>query len=341
MPREVHALADSPGPLCESYDLLTVDLDGVVYVGSDAVPGAAVALRSARHSGAALTYVTNNASRTPHAVAEHLRSLGMPLSSDRDVVTSAQAAAHLVAKLVPAGSEVLVVGGEGLFAALEERGLRGTDKLTDATVAVVQGFHEDVGWRQLAEGAYAINSGLPWVATNVDLTLPTTRGIAPGNGSFVQALTNASGREPVVAGKPQAALFDEATERVGGTHLLVIGDRLDTDIEGANNIDADSLAVMTGITNLQQIAEAPRRLRPTFVAPNLDALLVAHPAVRRDGEGFVCGTARVSQADGRVTFGTPDAEPLHLMRAAITLAWEYHAETGRYVQIDHSGKIGP
>src|SRR5674476_1537820 len=100
MTREVHALADSRGPLWESYDLLVLDLDGVVYVGSDAVPGADVALRMARDAGAALSYVTNNASRTPHDVAEHLRSLGMPLTSDADVVTSAEAAAHLVAKLL-------------------------------------------------------------------------------------------------------------------------------------------------------------------------------------------------------------------------------------------------
>lgn len=341
MPREVHALADSPGPLCESYDLLMVDLDGVVYLGSDSVPGASAALRRARDAGAALTYVTNNASRTPHSVAEHLCSLGMPLTSDGDVVTSAQAAAHLVAKLVPAGSEVLVIGGEGLFAALEERGLRGTDKRTDATAAVVQGFDPSIGWKQLAEGAYAVNAGLPWVASNRDLTVPTLRGIAPGNGSLVQTIVNATGRQPVVAGKPEAALFDEARERVGGTHSLVIGDRLDTDIEGANNIYADSLAVMTGITNLQQIAEAPPHLRPTFVAPDLNGLLVAHPAVRRDGEDFVCGTARVSQARGRLTLGTPGAEPLHLMRAAIALAWEHLAETGKHVHIDGSGKMGP
>lgn len=320
--------------------MLVLDLDGVVYVGSDAVPGADVALRMARDAGAALSYVTNNASRTPHDVAEHLRSLGMPLTSDADVVTSAEAAAHLVAKLVPAGSEVLVVGGEGLYAALADRGLRGANNLTEATAAVVQGFDPSIDWRRLAEGAYAVSSGLPWVASNADLTFPTTRGIAPGNGSLVQALVNATGREPIVAGKPQTALFDEATGRVGAIHPLVIGDRLDTDIEGANNLGADSLAVMTGITGVQQIADAPRHLRPTFVAPDLNALLVAHPAVHRDGEDYVCGSARVSTSGGRVAFRTPGAEPLHLLRAAITLAWESHAETGEHVQIDHSGKMG-
>ncbi len=117
-------LGSTTQSLSALYDLAMLDLDGVVYVGPDAVPGAAKALEIARANGMRLAYITNNASRTPHEVAEHLRELAMPEVSDGDVVTSAQAVAHLVADAVPAGSPVLLVGGEGLRSPLEERGLR-------------------------------------------------------------------------------------------------------------------------------------------------------------------------------------------------------------------------
>jgi len=327
------SLATSSQPLCQHYDLAMLDLDGVVYVGADAVPGAASALAAAQAAGMALAYVTNNASRPPADIAEHLRVLGMPGVKDTDVVTSAQAVAHLIANAVPTGSEILVVGGQGLYEALQERGLRGVDTFGPETSAVVQGFHPDVSWRLLAEGTYAVNAGLPWFASNLDLSVPTTRGMAPGNGALVQLIAGATGRHPVVAGKPEAALFAETTERVGGVSPLVVGDRLDTDIEGAANVGVESLAVLTGVSNLQSIADAEGNQRPNFVSPDLEGLLLAHPAVDIDDGVARCGASAAVLKDGAVKFLTI-GDDIANIRAAVTLAWTYRDRTGKTVSLD-------
>lgn len=275
-------------PLTQAYDVALVDLDGVVYVGESAVEGAAEALRRARCSGMRLAFVTNNASRTPAAVASHLRQVGVAAVAE-DVVTSAQAAARLVADRVPAGANVLVVGGEGLVVALAEHGLRAVHSADDEPAAVAQGFAPEVDWVALAEAAVAVGRGLPWVASNLDRTIPTPRGTAPGNGSLVAAVAAATGREPVAAGKPELPLHREAAIRTGARNPLVVGDRLDTDIDGAVRAGSDSLLVLTGVTSVSELLAAPPRMRPTYVAPDLGGLLVAHPAVRSEGDGWRCG----------------------------------------------------
>lgn len=327
------SLATSMQPLCENYDLAMLDLDGVVYVGVDAVPGAQFALTVARKAGMALAYVTNNAARPPADIAEHLRELGMPGVKDADVVTSAQAVAHLVSDAVPEGSEVLVVGGLGLYEALAERGLRGVDTFGKDTAAVVQGFHPDVNWRLLAEGTYAVSAGLPWFASNLDMSVPTARGIAPGNGALVQLIVGATGKRPMAAGKPEAVLFAETTERVGGVRPLVVGDRLDTDIEGAANVGVDSLAVLTGVSDLQSIADAEGKQRPAFVSPDLRGLLVAHLPVLIEGEEASCGAATLRVHDGSVEVRSR-GDDVENIRAALTLAWTYRDRTGKRLSLD-------
>lgn len=318
-------LLDSAQPLAEVYDVALLDLDGVVYVGARAVPGVPAILESARSSGMRLAFVTNNASRTPEAVADHLRELGVPATPDR-VITSAQAAARVLSEQLPAGSPVLVVGGDGLLAALEERGLRPVRSLDDGPVGVVQGFAPSVGWQHLAEGAYAVATGLPWVATNIDLTIPTARGIAPGNGTLVAAVAAASGREPVVAGKPELPMHREAIRRTGARRPLIVGDRLDTDIEGAVRAGAESLLVLTGVTDVAALLVAPPQRRPSYLGRDLGALLHAHPAVR-DDQGWRCGswTARadggVVTLDRRGGAGAPGDDALDALRAACAAAW--------------------
>jgi ribonucleotide monophosphatase NagD (HAD superfamily) len=206
------------------------------------------------------------------------------------VVTSAQAVAGLVAERVPPGAPVLVVGGEGLDAALGACGLRPVRRASDAPAAVVQGFSPDVGWRLLAEGTYAVAAGVPWFASNLDLTLPTPQGSAPGNGALVGVIAAATGRRPIAAGKPETPLHDEAVRRTGARDPLVVGDRLDTDIEGANRAGAESLLVLTGVATAAELVSAEEGLRPTYVARDLRAgLLAPHPAVRRDADGWHCG----------------------------------------------------
>lgn len=311
--------AGSAIPLVDRYDAALLDLDGVVYVGPQAVAHARESLATARERGMRLAFVTNNAARTPRAVAAQLSELGVP-AEPAEVATSAQAAARLVAGLVAPGAAVLVIGGEGLEVALRERGLRPVRSMDDRPSAVVQGYHPSVGWEQLAEGAYAVQAGLPWVASNTDLTIPTARGIAPGNGSLVQVVRIATGCEPLVAGKPELALHRESIERVDAQRPLVVGDRLDTDIEGAVRAGTDSLLVLTGVTGAAELLAAPLQRRPTYLSADLRGLLAAHAEVRLDAGAVHLGgwTARVEGGRLRLRGTGERAEGL---RAACVAAW--------------------
>jgi glycerol-1-phosphatase len=288
----------SAEPLAARFDTALVDLDGVIYIGPDVVPGAAESLAKARQASMRVAFVTNNAARTPQAVAAHLRDLGVAADPD-DVVTSAQAAATLVADRVPADARVLVVGGEGLRAALTERGLRPVASADDDPAAIVQGFAPDVGWTLLTEGVVAVRRGLPWVAANLDLTIPTARGLAPGNGALVGVIAAVTGTTPVVAGKPERALHEEAVRRTGAQHPLVVGDRLDTDIEGANRAGVASLLVLTGVSSPAELVRASAALRPSYIAEDLESgLLDPHPPVQQRAGAWTCGgwTARCDGA---------------------------------------------
>ncbi len=332
--RRVEQLSSCADTLVSEHDLVAIDLDGVLYLGADAVPGAAECVRRLQADGVSAAYVTNNASRTPAAVAATLAGLDMAVDED-DVVTSAQAAATLVAAMVPGGANVLVVGGAGLDEAVTQAGLRAVGTLSDDPAAVVQGYGPDVGWPQLAEASYAVAAGLPWIATNTDRTLPTERGVAPGNGTLVSAVAEASGSTPQVAGKPETPLFDETFARFGARRPLVVGDRLDTDIEGANRVDADSLLVLTGVSDLAAVAAAGPASRPTFLAPDLAGLFVPHPPVQRPAEprgpaegGWECGPWRVTVGSGARLEVAPDrtaagpAEAVALLRAVTSAAWD-------------------
>jgi glycerol-1-phosphatase len=285
--------------LAEAYDVALLDLDGVIYVGADAVPQAPEALAASRDLGMRLAFVTNNAARPPSVVADHLTSLGVAAATD-EVVTSAQAAARLLAEDLPAGAPVLVVGGEGLVAALTELGLRPVWSVEDEPVAVVQGFHPEVGWRQLAEGALALDLGVTWVASNTDTTIPTPRGRAPGNGTLVNVLRTVTGREPIVAGKPEPPMHREAMLRSGASTPLVVGDRLDTDIEGATRSGVDSLLVFTGVTDPEHVIGAAPQHRPTYVAEDLRALLATAEDARVTPGVTQVGAWVARVIDGRI-----------------------------------------
>jgi HAD superfamily hydrolase (TIGR01450 family) len=313
----------SPDPLCRAYDTALLDLDGVVYLGGAAIPGASRALRQASEAGMRLAYVTNNASRTPAAIAGQLTAIGAPATA-ADVVTSAQAAARLLAERLPAGAPVLVVGGIGLRAALRERGLRPVSTAADKPAAVVQGFAPDLSYGLLAEAATALRAGAFYVASNADATLPTSRGPQPGNGSLIQVLITATGKRPVVAGKPERPLHAEAVRRTGARRPLVVGDRLDTDIEGAVRGGADSLLVLTGVSEPEDVIRAPAGLRPTYLARDLNGLLTPHPGVTSGAgqDGFGCGgwTARLGGADGKLEL-SGSGDPLDGLRALCAAAW--------------------
>ncbi|HEX3790253.1 MAG TPA: HAD-IIA family hydrolase [Pseudonocardiaceae bacterium] len=262
-------------PLLAGYDALLLDLDGTVYRGAEIVDGAAEAVAAAHQAGVAVRYVTNNASRGPEAVAEQLTGLGIPAKPD-EVTTSAQAAVGVLADRLAPGSTVLVVGADSLADEVTNRGLVPVRTAGPEVVAVVQGLSRDVGWHELAEATVAIRAGALWVASNMDRTLPTERGLLPGNGALVAAVRAATDVEPLVAGKPARPLMDDSIAASDSRHPLVVGDRLDTDIAGANAVGVDSLLVLSGVATPADLLAADETHRPTYLAADLSGAL--HPA---------------------------------------------------------------
>jgi glycerol 3-phosphatase-2 len=313
-------------PLWTAYDVAMLDLDGVVYIGAHAVPGADRHLERAVAAGMKLAFVTNNAARTPTTVAAHLSALGIPAAPE-DVVTSAQAAARLVVEAVGPGAAVFVIGGEGLIEALAEHDVVGVQSLDDAPVAVVSGYHPDLRWRTVIDGAILVRQGLPWFVSNTDRTVPTPHGPGPGNGVLVGAVADFAGLSPVVAGKPEPPLFHETQRRVGGRRPLVVGDRLDTDIEGAVRAGYDSLLVMTGVTGLVELVSAPAHTRPTYVAATLDGLGHPHLQPQRDGSAWRQEGWVASVTDGILTVsGTGAADSR--WQVVASAAWSHLDATG-------------
>lgn len=257
-------------PAVEQVAGLVCDLDGVVYRGSAAV---AHAVESLRRVAVPIIYATNNAARTPAVVAEHLRELGLDVTEDH-VVTSAQAGAAAIAARMP-GARILAVGGDGVAAALEDAGLEPT-RSANGVAGVMQGYGPQVSMADLAEAAYAVRDGAWWVATNTDLTIPNDRGITPGNGTLVAAVQQAAGRGPDrVCGKPHPDLYLAAAQRLGVPveRTIGVGDRLDTDIEGANAAGAASILVLTGVHSRDSVSQAPAHQRPSLVIDDLRGLL--------------------------------------------------------------------
>jgi len=311
----------------DGVDLVLADLDGVVYKGPDAIPFAVDALNAAAREHR-VGYLTNNASRTAASVAEHLTSLGLSVAPE-EVVTSPQAAMRVMKTLVPAGSTILVVGGAGLVDEVEKAGYTVTRSALDKPAAVVQGFSPDVAWVHLAEAAFALHApkgetGIPWVATNTDWTIPQARGTAPGNGTLVSAVHTAVGRLAVVAGKPEVPMFEVATERFNATSTLVIGDRLDTDILGANRAGVSSVLVLTGIDQAKQVLAAAVDQRPTYILDDLRQLSQPYPQTveTTDGTATVTtvGDASVRRDGENLTVQTAGT-PINLLRAGCAAIW--------------------
>lgn len=302
--------------VARQYDCLLLDLDGTLFRGRQPTDGAVQALAEVRSRA---FFITNNASRSAAEVAAHLTELGFTATAD-DVATSAQSAARLLADRLPAGSPVLIVGTDALADEVAAVGLRPVRRFDDEPVAVVQGLSMTIGWPDLAEAALAIRSGALWVAANIDPTLPTERGLLPGNGSMVAALRAATGAEPQVAGKPAPGLLTDAVARGEFRAPLVVGDRLDTDIEGANAAKLPSLMVLTGVSSARDAVYAEPERRPTYIGHDLRAL-------HSDGDQLAVGPQpawAVDVGDGAVTVsgaGPDDGDGLSIVRAVASAVW--------------------
>lgn len=313
------------GAPIEGADVILADLDGVVYRGAAAVPGAVAALNGYSAQGIRVGYITNNASRTDATVAEQLRGYGLQVEAS-DVVTSPQAAVSMLTELLPPGSLVLVVGGEGLTSELDRAGYRVTRSADDHPDAVIQGFAPDVGWAHLAEASYALARDIPWIATNQDWTIPLERGLAPGNGTLVSAVHTAVAKLPTIAGKPETPLFTTAVARFGATRPLMVGDRLDTDIRGAKAAGIESVLVLTGVDGPKQLIAAGPQDRPDYIVSDLHALaepypnvVVEHPAV--EVVDARVGSERCVLEGINLTVRSRGKDPLNLLRAACAAIW--------------------
>ena len=308
------------GAVIDSYDAVLFDLDGVIYLGPVAVPGAAEGIAQLHDRGTKIGFVTNNAARPPAAVAEHLVELGIPATAG-DVVTSAQAAAHLLVNRFGAGARILAVGGAGVTDALSEAGLVAVHSADDDPVAVMQGYGFDLQWQELNEAAIAIQRGAHWVATNIDPTRPTDRGLVPGNGAAVTAVKTAVQAEPEVAGKPYRPLLDDTVDRLHAHHPLFVGDRLDTDIAGAVNADLDSMLVLSGSHRAEELLVATPGERPTYVGEDVRALLRPALVLTRTNSEFCCGQATASVVDGRLLVRSNGSTGIEAIWAAAHAIW--------------------
>ena len=329
-------LISSDVPLASAFDLALVDLDGVAYRGPAPIEHAADSLVAGRRAGLGLVFVTNNASREPESVAQQLTDLGIATGPD-EVMTAAQAAAAVLGTRLTEGARVLVVGGAGLLTAVRAAGFVVVTSADDQPDAVVQGFAPEVGWRDLAQAAYAVQRGAWYVVSNRDMTLPNEHGLAPGNGALVGAVIAATGVEPVSAGKPEPTMFELAARQRGAERTLVIGDRLDTDLAGARAAGYPGLHVFTGVSSARDAVLAAPHERPSFLGADLRSLLVAHPVPSRSADGWwVCGKSSARVDGGRLELGGPAAAAAattDLVRAACSAAWSV-VDDGGHLDVD-------
>ena len=305
-------------PLQEAYDVALVDLDGVTYMGPNAIPTAPPALAAAREAGLSLMFVTNNASREPEQVSGHLTELGIPTRVD-EVLTAAQAGATMLTQHVLAGSRVLVIGGQGLRTAVAAAGFEVVSSSDAAPAAVIQGFSPDIGWKDFAEATYAVKAGAQFFATNLDMSLPTERGMSPGNGALVAVVATTTGVTPLAAGKPEPAMFLMAAELAGAKHPMGIGDRLDTDLKGARAAGVPALMVLTGVNDAHDALLAPSDQRPSFIGADLSSLAEAQPTPVITDHWCHVGEARARVMDGHLL--VDGGSDIDRVRAACVAAW--------------------
>ena len=306
--------------LLDSFDSLLLDLDGVVYRGKQAIPGAVDAINRAQAQGKKIGYITNNASRTPQQIAQQLREFGLRVEAE-EIIGSARAAAKILAQRIPPKAKVLVVGGEGLRSEVSALGFEPVESASESPVAVIQGFSPGVGWEHLAQAAFAIQAGAVWIATNQDWTIPLEAGIAPGNGTLVGAVHTAVGQLPDFAGKPFRPIFDSALEQLDIESPLVIGDRLDTDIKGAIGAGLQSACVLTGIATKKELLGAKSDERPDFILRDLSELFLDYPELKTTKRGVSCRGSEVELLGDKIVCSSQNPKELDSLRAAASLIW--------------------
>ena len=322
-------LKGSKGALYTNFDAALLDLDGTAYSGKLPIEHAATAAEEAREAGLKIGFVTNNASRTPLTVAEQLKELGFK-AEPKDIMTSAMDVIAVMSEHLDEGASVYVVGGEGLRQALREAGYVLVDSADEEPAAVVQGFDASVTWTQLTEAAFALQRGAQYFATNLDATLPQERGFALGNGALVRAVSYATRKRPVAAGKPEPGIYQRAAELLDSENPIAVGDRLETDILGAVAAGIPALHVLTGVHDARAVICAPRGQRPSYLAMDMRGLLEEHPSPKHHADGtWTCGVSQVARLrrDGHLTLDDVELREgavitIDSYRALAAAAWD-------------------
>lgn len=305
--------------LFENFDGLLFDLDGVIYKGKNSIPGAVETINEISKTKP-VGYLTNNAARRPETIAEQLQGFGLNVKPSQ-IIGAARAAAELLAEKIPAGSKVLVVGGDGLRSEVENLGFEIVSTANQEPAGVIQGFSPEVGWKELAQASFAIQRGAIWVASNQDWTIPVEGGIAPGNGTLVSAVHTAVGKLPEFAGKPAPKIFDTAVKILGLRNPLFVGDRLDTDSKGARGFGIKSAIVLTGVSKRKDLLAAKPDERPDYIISNLPQLLENYPESKQTKYGFRNQDSQVELLEKRVRLVSGDPGSLSSLRAACEVIW--------------------
>lgn len=256
-----------------------IDMDGVLYRGGQVIPGARELLEFLRVRGIPHLFLTNNSSRTPQQVVDKLLRMGIVTQPGR-ILTSAQVAVRALARIATPDDRVLLLGSGGIRAELALAGLTLADGFGDATY-VLAGLDPSVTYEKLAHAALAIGHGAKFWATNGDLSFPTERGLEPGAGALLAAITATTGIEPRLFGKPEPEMFEQALQQLGTPRGLtaMLGDRLETDIVGAQRAGLLTIAVATGVSSLDDLEHALPP--PDYVFPSVVELHSALRSVNR------------------------------------------------------------
>lgn len=271
-------------PLADRFDGLLIDLDGVVWIGSEPVPGSLEALKALLEAGKRIVFVTNNPGRLPATYAERLRELGVEVGPEQ-IVTAGMVAARLAGEAVSTDGSAFVIGAGALKEMVAAAGPRvlESEEGQEADVVVISG-HRGFDYSELLTAKRALDRGAALVATSRDPTMPFPGGEVPGTGAVLAAVETASGRRAEIAGKPERHLFEMAIEAVGGSfrtdgdrkeprdgRLAMVGDRIASDIAGGRAAGLETVLVLSGTTSREQAEAADPP--PDHVLENLSGLL--------------------------------------------------------------------
>ncbi|HEY6731515.1 MAG TPA: HAD-IIA family hydrolase [Solirubrobacterales bacterium] len=271
-------------PLADRFDGLLIDLDGVVWIGREPVPGSPQALQALLEAGKRVVFVTNNPGKPPAAYAERLRELGVEVGTDQ-IVTAGMVVARLAAEAAGSGGSAFVIGAAALKEMIAAAGARPVEgEEAQAADAVVVSGHRGFDYDELLTAKRALDRGAALFATSHDPTMPYPGGEVPGTGAVLAAVEVASGRQAEIAGKPERHLFEMAQEALRGSfrtdsdrkeprawRVAMVGDRISSDIEGGRRAGLETVLVLSGTTSREQAEAADPA--PDFVVENLSGLL--------------------------------------------------------------------